>query len=145
MTDEARDHCLRHVRRRCRSRGRFAIDLAEGIGESDHGRGIGCHAVACFEVTDPFAEYGLGLFEEVEQGEGDFLLLPQPEVERLFDGPGGFAHVLQADHATAAFECVEGAADCSQNFDVVRLVTQDFKVFFDRGQDFVGFLKEDAK
>ena len=43
-------------------------------------------------------------------------------VEQVFDGPGELADELRADHAAAALQRVEGAADVDQRFLILRIL-----------------------
>ena len=61
----------------------------------------------------------------------------------MFDRPSGFAEILEADHATAAFECVEGAAHRCERLGVMRMLANALCIFSDGGEDFVGFFDED--
>ena len=83
--------------------------------------------------------------KQVEQLLIDFDLLAQPEVEYLLDGPGDLAKILEANHAAAALQGVEGAAQIGEQLRVVRLIGKKLEVFVNRLKHFVGFFEEDGQ
>ena len=70
-------------------------------------------------------------------------MFSQPAVQQLFVLPGGFAQILQADHAAAALERVEAATNHGQRFVVIRVGACAFDRFAQRDEHFVGFFKKD--
>ena len=64
-------------------------------------------------------------------------------VEQVLDGPGQFADHQRPDHAPAALEGVEGAADLGQRFAVVDVGLPARQVFVDGFQDLAGLFDED--
>jgi hypothetical protein len=147
-------------------RGRFGSNVARGnrqrfrIGQA-HRRGHGLagqqglgHAVercglpsmrrAGGDGFDPFAEFAQRAVGTRQQFGRGVALVGQPGVEHLLHRPGGIAEVGQADHARAALERVERAAQDGEFFGVVRMAAE----FRDGGQavldHFAGLVEEDV-
>ena len=103
---------LEHRRRR-----RAAAGEVSGF---DHRRRV-VHAAALLgNVVDPAGEIGQAPVSEVEQRRRGGSLVGEVGVVELLAGPRTFAKLLQPDHARAALERVEGAAQRSQQVQVVR-------------------------
>ena len=87
----------------------------------------------------------MGLADQLQQlvGDGDFEA--QPVVEGLLQAPGGFAEILEADHAAAALEGVEAAPDGGEHLDVVGVPDQLGEALGDGVADVLGFFEEDRQ
>ena len=72
-------------------------------------------------------------------------MLCQPGVEHLLHGPACFTKLTQAHHARAALERVKSTAQCSLLAQVSRVFVQPVQSFQTRGNNFLGFLNEDAQ
>ena len=81
----------------------------------------------------------------MQQRRGDRPFELQPAVERLLDGPRSLAEAGEADHAAAALEGVEAAADGAQRVRVGRRCAQALELLVQGGEDLLRFLDEDAE
>ena len=72
-------------------------------------------------------------------------ILLHPLVEKFLDIPRRFAQMSQTDHAAAALESMECAADRSQRRRILGSLTQRSEVLGDGREHFLGFLEEDAQ
>ena len=62
------------------------------------------------QFVDPGAEFGMRAIDQIAQIVGGRLVIGKREVQGFFHAPRGFAEGAKADHAPAALQCVEGAA-----------------------------------
>ena len=120
--------------------------IAQRGGGGHDGRAVEAGGVAGDQRLDPALE----LVEHVQRERAQLRIglddgLGQARVVQLLAGPGGFAEVLQADHARAALEGVERAADGGDGFEVLRILGQLLEAFAGAGDDLVGLLEEDVE
>ncbi|MDT4804558.1 hypothetical protein FQZ97_373380 [compost metagenome] len=94
-----------------------------------------------FDPLAEIAQHALGARQQLGRG---VALVGQPGVDHLFERPGGIAEVGEADHARAALERVERAAQDGEFFGVAGTVAERG----DGGQavahHFAGFVQEDV-
>ena len=87
----------------------------------------------------------MGIADEGEKLCGDRQFEAQPVVEGLLQAPGGFAEILEADHAAAALEGVKAAPDGGEHLHVVGGFLQQRQVAGDGGPNVDRFLNEDGQ
>ena len=102
-------------------------------------------APAGLELDDPALENVSREIEHIEQGKRRGTNLVQPAVQYLFYGPGRFAQFGQSDHAAAAFQGMEAAAQGDQRILSARRGMDDRQMLVDGGQNFIGLLEENAQ
>ncbi len=93
-----------------RRRGRHRLAGQQGFGEAAERGGLPAMRRRGRDVLDPQAEVAQRLLRAGQQLGGGGALVGQPGVDHLFERPGGVAEVGEADHARAALERVERAA-----------------------------------
>ena len=79
-------------------------------------------AEAVLKLLHPGEEQSMGFADHRQQRRRYFLFLLQPAIEHLLDRPGRLAEIGETDHASAAFQCVEAAADRRQRVSVMRMI-----------------------
>ena len=110
-------HRFRHEQFTChrqlvtgkRQRQQFAVNT-QSICRLAEGLAIPMAVSARRNILDPAAKTLHGSVRERQQVRTGGLLLGQPVVEQLFQGPGGFPEFGESDHACTAFERVKGSA-----------------------------------
>ena len=96
-------------------------------------------------MGNPVAEYPFFVGDELQEFGVGRPVLTQPQVEGLFESPGGFTEIAEADHAPGAFEGVGTAADGGERILVMRVGAQACFLLSQFAEDFLAFLNEDGQ
>src|ERR1041384_3278962 len=100
---------------------------------------------AVAELAEPSRERFARRGEEIEERRPRQPLLLEPQVHELLDFPGDFAQVHQADHAAAALQRMEAAADGRERLEVVGLLAAHRERRLDALQHLGGLFEEDRQ
>ncbi len=125
-------------------RGLGGLACRIGLGGTAQGLAAEGLGLTVLDRRGPFAKLGERVRGQVEQGRRGPVLIGDLAVEHLFERPGGFAIVAQADHARAAFEGVKSAAQAGERAFVVEIGVQLLQLFAAACDDLPGFLQEDV-
>ena len=95
------------------------------------------------QLLAPAAEEVGTVLDQLEERRGAVLVLGQPVVHHLLEGPGGFAEGVQTHHAAGTLQRVEAAADGGHRLAVVRCLAHHAQVLVDGIQHLGSFQQED--
>ncbi|MPM16284.1 hypothetical protein SDC9_62662 [bioreactor metagenome] len=118
---------------------------AHGIGRDGERLGVPCAGCARSNVFHPAAKGIQRVLRQRQQIGLHRLLFGQPGVEHLLHRPGGFAEVVESDHARATLEGMECAAQRGLLAQVCRCVAQCLDGGRAVADDFARFFQEDLQ
>ena len=95
------------------------------------------------QLLAPAAEEVGAVLNQLEERRGAVLVLGQPVVHHLLEGPGGFAEGVQTHHAAGPLQRVEAAADRGHRLAVVRCLAHHAQVLVYGVQHLGSFQQED--
>ena len=136
-----------HGRGRCRARlAQFERSaFAHALGRHQQHAGLALAPRAAFQFGHPFAELVPAVIEQGKQVVADGARLGQPGIHDAFDGAGRFGKLRQADHAAAAFQSMERAAQHGQVVATGGLLARQGQGGVDEGQHFARFGDENVE
>ncbi len=118
---------------------------AQGIGRSAEGASVPMAVGVDSDVLDPAAEALQRVGGERAQFRAGGLLVGQPGVQHLLQGPGGLAEFVEAHHARAALERMERTAQRRHFGEALRLLGERLQRGQAIGHDLARFLQEDLQ
>ena len=131
-------------RRGSRFGGRHGSGLVgEGVATGRQQAGVQHTARCGLQLLAPAAEEVGAVLDQLEERRGAILVLGQPVVHHLLEGPGGLAEGVQTHHAAGTLQRVEAAADGGHRLAVVRCLAHHAQVLVDGIQHLGSFQQED--